>query len=188
MINEAGFAGGIRSSIAITRSAIKVRIRIIREGKPKDAHLRALQCDYVARIEHFVKIRIEESAGIAEASSSASKARANRSGGRSGGVTPPVQRLLESLSESYKVALDPQGREWTSEEFAKWLNGRAVAGTRELAFVVGGDRGVPAAIRDKVDLKLGLSRMTLTHDWACTLLLEQIYRGFTILRGYPYAR
>ena len=84
--------------------------------------------------------------------------------------------------------LDPRGREWTSEEFAKWLGDRTLDGTRELAFLVGGDRGFPAAMRDEADLLLALSRMTLTHDWACTLLLEQIYRGFTILRGYPYAR
>jgi 23S rRNA (pseudouridine1915-N3)-methyltransferase len=53
---------------------------------------------------------------------------------------------------------------------------------------VGGDKGFAPAIREQADLLLGLSRMTLTHDWACTLLLEQIYRGFTILRGYPYAK
>jgi 23S rRNA (pseudouridine1915-N3)-methyltransferase len=183
-IDEAGFfERSVRSSVVISRSAIKVRIRIIREGKPRDAHLAALQSDYVARIGHFVKIRIDESDGIAKTTVSSSTRSA-----RGGGLPPGAQRLLKSLAESYKILLDPRGREWTSEEFAKWLGTRALAGTRELTFLVGGDGGVPAAIRDKVDLMLGLSRMTLTHDWACTLLLEQIYRGFTILRGYPYAR
>jgi 23S rRNA (pseudouridine1915-N3)-methyltransferase len=160
-----------------------VRIRIIREGTPKDGHLRALQADYLARTQHFVQVRIEENAGIGESARSPRPHKAN-----AGGLTPAGQRLIDGLHGSYKILLDPRGREWTSEELAKWLGDRALAGTRELAFLVGGDRGVPAAIRESADLLLSLSRMTLTHDWACTLLLEQIYRGFTILRGYPYAR
>lgn len=154
-----------------------MRIRIVRDGKPKDAHLRALQQDYEARIGHFVDLRIEEGPGIREGSRN-----------RRAGLAASRRRLLETLRESYTVLLDPRGREWTSQEFAEWLGERAVRGTRELAFLVGGQEGFPAAVREQADLLLGLSRMTLTHDWACTLLLEQIYRGFTILRGYPYPR
>ena len=61
-------------------------------------------------------------------------------------------------------------------------------GTREVAFLVGGPDGLSAAFRERADLLLSLSRLTLTSDWARTLLLEQIYRGFTILRGFPYPR
>lgn len=154
-----------------------MRIRVIRDGKPKSAHLQALQQDYAARIRHFVELRIEEGPGIRQSSS-----------GRKAVSAVSRRRLLESLRESYKVLLDPRGREWASEEFAEWLGERALRGTRELAFLVGGEEGFAAGVREQADLLLGLSRMTLTHDWACTLLLEQIYRGFTILRGYPYAR
>jgi 23S rRNA (pseudouridine1915-N3)-methyltransferase len=181
MIDKLRF-GEPQSSVAILDAVIEVRIRIIREGEPKDAHLRALQSDYVTRIEHFVSIRIEENVAIEPAKSSkASTPGRNR-------LTSAGQRLLERLEGSYTILLDPGGREWTSKEFARWLGERALSGTRELVFVVGGDRGVAAPIRERADLLFGLSRMTLTHDWACTLLLEQIYRGFTILRGYPYAR
>jgi 23S rRNA (pseudouridine1915-N3)-methyltransferase len=154
-----------------------VRIRVIRDGKPKSIHLQALQQDYAARIGHFVELRIEDGPGI-------------RPSSRGRRTAPAVarRRLLEALRESYKVVLDPRGREWTSEECAEWLGERAMRGTRELAFLVGGEEGFAAGVRDQADLLLGLSRMTLTHDWACTLLLEQIYRGFTILRGYPYPR
>ena len=154
-----------------------VRILVIRDGRPKNTHLRALQQDYETRIGHFVDLRIEEGPGIRQGSRSRSLA-----------LAAARRRWLESLRKSYKVLLDPRGREWTSEEFAEWLGERAVRGTRELAFLVGGQEGFPAAVREEADLLLGLSRMTLTHDWACTLLLEQIYRGFTILRGYPYPR
>jgi 23S rRNA (pseudouridine1915-N3)-methyltransferase len=154
-----------------------VRIRIIREGKPRNANLRALQADYQERIKHFIDVRIEESPAVDRVA-----------GSRSHGQSAGSRRWLEGLRNSYKILLDPSGREWSSEEFAEWLGERALRGTRELIFLVGGDKGFAPAIREQADLLLGLSRMTLTHDWACTLLLEQIYRGFTILRGYPYAK
>ena len=92
------------------------------------------------------------------------------------------------IGEGYTVLLDSHGREWTSQEFGEWLGQRALHGTRELVFVVGGPEGFSSAFREEADLLLSLSRLTLTHDWARTLLLEQIYRGFTMLRGYPYPR
>lgn len=159
-----------------------VRVRVIREGKPKDAHLRALQSDYATRIGHFVQLRVEESGAL----QSTAIFRPSRSAAHA--TNHALRRLIEGLETSYVVLLDPAGRELTSEKFSEWLGGRALAGTRELAFLVGGDRGLPEAVRGRGDLLLSLSRMTLTHDWACTLLFEQIYRGFTILRGYPYAR
>ena len=162
---------------AINDRQFNVRIRIIQEGKPRNANLRALQTDYETRIRHFVDLRIEDRPAV----------------GRAEGSRPRIQsagsrRWLESLRQSYKVLLDPCGHEWNSEEFAEWLGERALRGTRELVFLVGGDKGFAPAVREQADLLLGLSRMTLTHEWACTLLLEQIYRGFTILRGYPYPR
>ncbi|HUI42576.1 MAG TPA: 23S rRNA (pseudouridine(1915)-N(3))-methyltransferase RlmH [Terriglobia bacterium] len=154
-----------------------MRIRVIREGKPKDARLRALQADYEERIRHFIEIRLEEQSAV------------GRGGvGRSQKLSATERKWLEGLRGSVKVLLDPLGRELTSEEFAEWLGERAVRGTRDVVFLVGGDRGFAAAVRDEANLLLGLSRMTFTHDWACTVLLEQIYRAFTILRGYPYAK
>ena len=154
-----------------------MRIRIIWEGKTKDAHLRALQADYRERIAHFNDVAVQE---VATA----------RGHGDSDGkkLSSAERRLVEKLSGSCKILLDPRGREWTSDEFAEWLGHQAVRGTRELAFLVGGPDGFSPAFREQADLLLSLSRMTLTSDCARTLLLEQIYRGFTILRGYPYSR
>jgi len=155
----------------------RLRIRIIREGKPRDQHLRALQADYQDRIAHFIDLKVEERPSLG-----------GQKGSRRASADSAERKWLESLQPSYKILLDSRGREWTSQEFAEWLGERALRGTRELAFLVGGDRGFPAAVREQADLLMGLSRLTLTHDWACTLLLEQIYRAFTILRGYPYAK
>ena len=154
-----------------------MRIRVLWEGKTKDAHLRALQSDLVSRIEHFTALTVEEIPPLRKA------------GRRNGpGLSPSERNLLEKIRESSKVFLDERGREWSSAEFAEWLGQQALRGTRELVFLIGGPEGFSAAFRKEADVLLALSRMTLTHDWARVLLLEQIYRGFTILRGYPYPR
>lgn len=154
-----------------------MRIRIISEGRIKDPNLRAVQTDFRNRIAHFGEIVLEEF-------------QPGKAGnqGREKGLTAAEKHLLEKLKGSYKVFLDGRGREWTSEEFAEWLGEHALRGTRELAFVVGGPDGFSEAFRKQANQLLALSRMTLTRDWARALLLEQIYRGFTILRGFPYAR
>jgi 23S rRNA (pseudouridine1915-N3)-methyltransferase len=154
-----------------------MRIRIICEGKTRDAHLRALMADYEKRIARFVDISVEETRPL------------RGSGGRSlKTISAQEKHLLEKLKESRKVLLDERGRERTSQEFAEWLGEQALRGTKEIAFLVGGPDGFSEGFRQESDQLLALTRMTLTHNWARVLLLEQIYRGFTILRGYPYPR
>jgi 23S rRNA (pseudouridine1915-N3)-methyltransferase len=154
-----------------------MRIRILWEGKTKDAHLRALQADLIGRIEHFTGLTVE---GIPSARKAGQRNKI--------GLSASERNLLEKTRGCVRVFLDERGREWTSAEFAEWLGQQALRGARELVFLVGGPDGFSAAFRKEADVLLALSRMTLTHDWARTLLLEQIYRGFTILRGYPYPR
>jgi 23S rRNA (pseudouridine1915-N3)-methyltransferase len=154
-----------------------MRIRVLWEGKTKDPHLRAMVNNYAARIAKFGDFAIEE---IPEAK--------KRGGKTSKKLSAAEARMLEKFRNSTKVFLDPEGEEWTSQEFSLWLGQQGVRGTRELAFVVGGPDGFSSAFRAEADLLLSLSPMTFTHDWARALLLEQIYRGFTVLRGFPYAR
>jgi 23S rRNA (pseudouridine1915-N3)-methyltransferase len=161
-----------------------MRIQVFSEGKTRDAHLRGLQADYVKRIAHFTEFALQE---IPAASRSSSVSEGRKRGAAST-LSPAERRLWEKLRGAYKVLLDSRGRQWTSAEFAEWLGQQAVRGTRDLAFVVGGTEGFSDTFRREADVLLSLSTLTLTRDWARTLLLEQIYRAFTILRGYPYAR
>jgi 23S rRNA (pseudouridine1915-N3)-methyltransferase len=154
-----------------------MRIRVLWEGKAKNLHLRAIQEDLAGRIEHFTALSLEGLPALRGASHA-----------RKAGLTSAERALLEKLRGATKVLLDERGRERTSQEFADWLGQEALRGSRELAFLIGGPEGFSAAFRKEADVLLALSRMTLTRDWARTLLLEQIYRGFTILRGYPYPR
>jgi 23S rRNA (pseudouridine1915-N3)-methyltransferase len=154
-----------------------MRIRILWEGKTKDSRLREIQADLAGRIGHFTSLSMEE-LPPARGKAGAPETR----------LSPAERALLEKLRGATKVLLDERGQERSSEEFAAWLGQQALRGSRELAFVVGGPDGFSAAFREQADVLLALSRMTLTRDWARTLLLEQIYRAFTILRGFPYSR
>jgi 23S rRNA (pseudouridine1915-N3)-methyltransferase len=154
-----------------------MRLRILAAGKTKDLHLRAIQQDLASRIEHFTPLSVEEIPAGTGASNS-----------RQAKLAAAERVLLDRVRGARKILLDERGREQTSQEFANWLGQEAVHGSRELVFLIGGPDGFSAAFRDQADVLLALSRMTLTRDWARTILLEQIYRAFTILRGYPYAR
>ncbi len=95
--------------------------------------------------------------------------------------------LLEKMSTaSYTVLLDERGKEFSSVEFAGFLQKTMNAGTRELFFIIGGAYGVADTIKQKVDLSISLSRMTFTHQFIRLIIAEQIYRAMTILKNEPY--
>jgi 23S rRNA (pseudouridine1915-N3)-methyltransferase len=97
------------------------------------------------------------------------------------------ERILRSISsDAHSIALDERGRELTSHEFAVFLNDAMERGVRELTFVIGGTMGLDETVFAKVRTTLALSRWTLTHEMARVVLLEQLYRAFTIIKGRPY--
>jgi 23S rRNA (pseudouridine1915-N3)-methyltransferase len=89
-------------------------------------------------------------------------------------------------SGTFLAALDERGREFTSHEFAHFLNDRIESRIREMVFVFGGAMGLDESITEKADKVIAMSRWTFTHEMARLVLLEQIYRAFTIIKGKPY--
>ena len=87
---------------------------------------------------------------------------------------------------SHIVVLDERGREFTSHEFAEFLNRTMENGIREMAFVMGGAMGLAESVTGSAHTVLAMSRWTLTHEMARLVLLEQLYRAFTIIKGKPY--
>jgi 23S rRNA (pseudouridine1915-N3)-methyltransferase len=84
------------------------------------------------------------------------------------------------------VALDERGKEFTSHEFAAFLNSVMETGVREMVFVVGGAMGLDDAVTGKANKVIAMSRWTLTHEMARLVLLEQLYRAYTIITGKTY--
>jgi 23S rRNA (pseudouridine1915-N3)-methyltransferase len=98
-----------------------------------------------------------------------------------------AEKILKAIpSGAFFAALDERGQEFTSHEFAYFLNKRIESGGREIAFVFGGAMGLDESITEKADEVIAMSRWTFTHEMARLVLLEQIYRAFTIIKGKMY--
>ncbi len=98
-----------------------------------------------------------------------------------------AEKIFKAMpSGAFLAALDERGREFTSHDFAHFLNDRIESGIRETTFVLGGAMGLDERITDKADKVIAMSRWTFTHEMARLVLLEQIYRAFTIIKGKTY--
>lgn len=135
-------------------------------GKTKEPAFRALTDEYLQRISRYV---------AAESHEVASETALLELAGAAAGRTRPVL-----------VLLDARGRQFTSEEFAELLRDQQDRGTQNLFFGVGPANGFTDTGRGAADLILSFGKMTLAHELARIVLLEQIYRAFTILKGHPY--
>jgi 23S rRNA (pseudouridine1915-N3)-methyltransferase len=97
------------------------------------------------------------------------------------------KKILELIKDkSYVISLCVEGKQFTSEDFAKIIESKTNLGYSKIAFIIGGPYGLSDDVKNKSDLKLSLSKMTFTHRIAKVLLLEQIYRAENILAGGKY--
>jgi 23S rRNA (pseudouridine1915-N3)-methyltransferase len=95
--------------------------------------------------------------------------------------------LAEKIPEgAFVIALDQGGKHLSSEKLAALMNDHMVRGIPEWVFLIGGPYGLSDELRKRADMVLSLSAMTLTHQMARLLLLEQLYRSCTIIRNEPY--
>jgi 23S rRNA (pseudouridine1915-N3)-methyltransferase len=98
-----------------------------------------------------------------------------------------AERILKTASpDALVIALDERGQEFTSHEFAVLVNRALESGTREMVFILGGAMGLDERVTKRASTIMALSRWTLTHEMARLVLLEQLYRAFTIIKGKTY--
>lgn len=97
------------------------------------------------------------------------------------------ERLLKHIKDSsYVIALAIDGKMLTSEELSQKMEQLGVNGDSNVVFVIGGSLGLDGKILDRADYKLSFSKMTFPHQMMRMVLLEQIYRGYRIMKGEPY--
>ena len=130
-------------------------------GKLRDRNVAALCDDYVSRARRHLPIEVVEVADDAA-----------------------LARRWPTQGET--IALDVAGDSWTTERFARHLGEQMLRGGRAITFAIGGADGLPAALMARAGIRLSLSALTLPHRMARLVLLEQIYRALTIIRGEPY--
>jgi 23S rRNA (pseudouridine1915-N3)-methyltransferase len=139
-----------------------VKLRIAWLGKAKEPAIQTLTDEYLKRLSHYA-----DAQGIALKDESA-------------------LLKLRGRQPSTLVLLDTRGKQLSSEEFAQFLGNHQDRNPSPLMFAVGPANGFTAQTRQEANLLLSLGKMTLAHELARVVLLEQLYRAFTILKGHPY--
>ncbi|MFQ5763543.1 MAG: 23S rRNA (pseudouridine(1915)-N(3))-methyltransferase RlmH [Rhodospirillales bacterium] len=149
-------------------------LRVFWAGRTRDANLAALAGRYIDRLKHYVPLRVDEvPAGRGTSTGEAAQQEGTRF----------LKRLPARASV---IALDAAGRQFTSPALSAWLEKRLAAGGGEMVFILGGHAGLSPAVTRRADQMLSLTTMTLTHEMARVVFLEQLYRAFTIMRGENY--
>jgi 23S rRNA (pseudouridine1915-N3)-methyltransferase len=142
------------------RRLVKIYVYFI--GKPRDTHANAIAGEFVKRITRFCDCAQRE-------------------------IVPSRFDLFAKHGSARKIFLDPGGRSMNSDQFAQLFAQAELVG-QDMAFLIGAHDGLPPEWKGRADLLLSLSPMTFPHELARAVLLEQIYRAWTILRGHPYPR
>ncbi len=155
-----------------------MKLRLICVGKISEAYLREGIEEYVSRIQRYLPLTTVE-------------LKEEKGGGRKADPRylreKEAERLIERIPPAaFTIVLDERGKSLGSEDFSALLGRHMVQGTPEITVVVGGPYGLSETVRQRGDLLLSLSAMTFTHQMARLIVLEQLYRGLTILRNEPY--
>jgi 23S rRNA (pseudouridine1915-N3)-methyltransferase len=149
-----------------------VIIRIAWVGKTKEPAIQSLTDEYLKRIARYVPVEgvaVRDEDALLRLCGRASNKAAKTAGGK-----------------STLVLMDSRGKQFSSEEFADFLGRHQERNPLPLVFAVGAADGFTGIAREAAQFTISLGRVTLPHELARVVLLEQIYRGFTILKGHPY--
>src|SRR5687768_7622642 len=154
-----------------------MKLRFIWGGSHADVELAEAAQRYLSRIKHFYPVEVVEVA--------TERGRQRQSDGSI--MRAQSARLMAAIPDrGYTVVLDERGQLLDSLKFAKWIERLTIDSPHGVNFVVGGDVGFDETVRKRADKLLGLTPMTLPHQFARVILLEQLYRACTLMRNIPY--
>jgi len=153
-----------------------MNFRLVCVGRLSETWLKQGAAEYIKRLNRHISLEIIEL-----------KEEQGRLKDISGLLKREGERILARVpDDAYVIVLDEKGRQFASEALAERLQQEMLHGGRDWCFVIGGPYGHGEAVRQRADLLLSLSKMTLTHQMARLMLLEQLYRSGTIIRNEPY--
>lgn len=154
-----------------------MKFRFIWAGSHADVELAEAAQRYLSRIKHFYPVEVIE----------VTPERGRQRQSDVAIMRAQSARLLAAIPDrGYTVVLDERGQTFDSLKFAKWIERLTIDSPHGVNFVVGGDTGFDESVRKRADKLLALSPMTLPHQFARVILLEQIYRACTLMRNISY--
>lgn len=152
-------------------------IKLIAIGKTDNKSLQTLMDDYQKRLGFYIKFEFEIIPDIKNSKNLSEDQQKQKEG----------EQILSRVTNSdILVLLDEGGKQMDSVGFSEYLQKHMNSGIKQLVFVIGGPYGFSPEVYDKSNGKLSLSKMTFSHQMIRLFFIEQLYRGFTILRNEPY--
>ncbi|HGK1158307.1 TPA: 23S rRNA (pseudouridine(1915)-N(3))-methyltransferase RlmH [Streptococcus pneumoniae] len=157
-----------------------MKIKVVTVGKLKEKYLKDGIAEYSKRISRFAKfemIELSDEKTPYKASESENQKILEIEG----------QRILSKIADrDFVIVLAIEGKTFFSEEFSKQLEETSIKGFSTLTFIIGGSLGLSSSVKNRANLSVSFGRLTLPHQLMRLVLVEQIYRAFTIQQGFPY--
>lgn len=156
-------------------------VNLVTVGKLKEAYLRDACAEYVKRLRAFCKINVIE---LAESKlpENPPESLINKALAREG---EDMRNILE-VKNAYNIAMCIEGKQLSSEELSSKIEDASVNGASTLNIVIGSSHGIAGEIKEKCHFRLSMSKMTFPHQLARVMVLEQLYRAFSISAGGKY--
>lgn len=138
-----------------------MKLRLITVGKMKSRSHKVIAAEYIERLGHYLPFEFN--------------------------TVGSEEDILKRLSaDDFLVVCDEHGTSMDSMQFASFIGEKQIHSTKHLTFVMGPPNGFSKRVKERANLALAFSPFTMQHDLAALVLLEQLYRAFTIIRGEPY--
>ena len=154
-----------------------MKITFVTVGKTEDAYIKEGIEKYLKRLKHYTKLEMAE---IPELKNTKALTEEQQK-------VKEAELILKKVTpQDHLILLDENGTEFTSLQFANYINKRSVTSSANLIFVVGGPYGFDQSVYDRANDKISLSRMTFSHQMVRLFFTEQLYRAFSIIKGEPY--
>jgi 23S rRNA (pseudouridine1915-N3)-methyltransferase len=154
-----------------------MKITLLAIGKTDSKELSSLTEEYMKRLGHYVPFSFQIIPDIKNAKNLSEVLQKQSEG----------EEIMKRISSSdILILLDEKGKSYTSEGFSEFLQKKMNSGLKNLVFVIGGPYGFSEEIYKRAKGKISLSSMTFSHQMVRVFFIEQLYRGFTILRNEPY--
>ena len=154
-----------------------MQIKLLAIGKTDNKQLQLLIDDYTKRLGHYIKFSLEIIPDLKKVKNLNEAQQKQKEG----------ELLLNKVSNTdVLVLLDENGKQLDSVDFSSYLQKHMNSGIKQLIFVIGGPYGFSEDVYKKAQGKLSLSKMTFSHQMVRLFFIEQLYRGFTILKNEPY--
>ena len=155
-----------------------MKIKIITVGKIKEKYLKDAIDEYKKRLSKFCNlsiVEVNESIAKVENDSNIKKS-----------IDEESREIISKIKNEYVIALDIDGKEYSTLEFYNKFKDIKIKGASEISFIIGGSYGLSDAVKKKADLRLSFSKLTFPHQLFRVILMEQIYRIFKIEGNEPY--